>query len=81
MEAESTSYQSSPALIRTRLGIGKLPRYLGFSFEPMLQIVSGDVSIRGKQIEGPPGDFIMGRFDGGMMLVVFGCPSRRDGMN
>jgi hypothetical protein len=27
--------------------------YLGFSLEPMLHIVSGNASTRGKQIEGP----------------------------
>ena len=55
--------------------------YLGFSLEPMLHIVSGNVSTRGKQIVGPLGDFIMGRLDGGMALVVFLCPNRRVGMN
>ena len=55
--------------------------YLGFSLEPMLHIVSGNVSTRGKQIVGPLRDFIMGRLDGGMALVVFLCPNRRVGMN
>jgi len=55
--------------------------YLSFSLEPMLHIVSGNVSTRGKQIVGPLGDFIMGRLDGGMALVVFLCPNRRVGMN
>ena len=55
--------------------------YLGFSFEPMLHIVSGNVATRGKQIVGPPGYFIMGRLDGGMALVAFLCPNRRVGMN
>ena len=47
----------------------------------MLHIVSGNVSTRGKQIVGPPGDFIMGRFYGGRVLVVVGCPNRRVDMN
>ena len=47
----------------------------------MLHIVSGNVSTRGKQIVGPPGYFIMGRFYGGMALVVVGCPNRRVDMN
>ena len=47
----------------------------------MLHIVSGNVSTRGKQIVGPLGDFIMGRLDGGMALVVFLCPNRRVDMN
>ena len=47
----------------------------------MLHIVSGNVSTRGKQIVGPPGDFSMGRFHDGMVLVVFWCPNRRVGMN
>ena len=55
--------------------------YLGFSLEPMLHIVSGNVSTRGKQIVGPPGYFIMGRPDGGMALVAFLCPNRRVVMN
>ena len=55
--------------------------YLGFSLEPMLHIVSGNISTRGKQITGPLGDFIMGRLDGGMALVAFLCPNRRVGMN
>ena len=54
---------------------------LGFSLEPMLHIVSGNVSARGKQIVGPLGDFIMGRLDGGMALVVLLYPNRRVGMN
>jgi hypothetical protein len=55
--------------------------YLGFSLEPMFHIVSVNVSTRGKQIVGPPGDFIMGRFYGGMALVVVWCPNRRVDMN
>jgi len=55
--------------------------FLGFSLEPMFHIVSGNVSTRGKQIEGPLGDFIMGRLDGGMALVVLWCPVRRMVMN
>ena len=55
--------------------------YLGFSLEPMLQIVSGNASTRGKQIVGPPGYFSMGRFYGGMVLVVVWCPNRRVDMN
>ena len=55
--------------------------YLGFSLEPMLHLVPGSVSTRGKQTVGPLGDFIMGRFDDGMALVVFLCPNRRVGMN
>ena len=55
--------------------------YLGLSLEPMLHIVSGNVSTRRKQIIGPFGYFIMGRLDGGMAVVVFWCPNRRVGMN
>ena len=48
----------------------------------MLHIVSGTVSTRGKQIVGLPGYFSMGRFYGGMALVVVvWCPNRRVGMN
>ena len=47
----------------------------------MLHIVSGNVATRGKQIVGPPGDFSMGRFYGGMVLVVFRCPNLRVVMN
>jgi hypothetical protein len=36
----------------------------------MLYIVSGNAATRGKQSVGPPGDFSMGRFYGGMALVV-----------
>ena len=55
--------------------------YLGFSLKPMLNIVSGNVSTRGKQIVGPPGNIIMGRFHDGMALFVFWCLNRRVGMN
>ena len=55
--------------------------YLGFSLEPMLHIVSGNVSTGGKQIEGALGDFIMGRLDDVMALVAFLFPNRRVGMN
>ncbi len=55
--------------------------YLSFSLEPMLHIVSGNVSTRGKQIKGPLGNFIMGKLDGGMAAVVLLCPNRRLGMN
>jgi len=44
--------------------------YLGFSLEPMLHIMTGNVSTLGKQIVGPPGYFSMGRFYGGIVLVV-----------
>lgn len=54
---------------------------LAFSLEPMLHIVSGNVSTRGKQIVGPLGDFIMGGLDDGIALVVFLCTNRRMGMN
>jgi hypothetical protein len=47
----------------------------------MLHIVSGNASTRGKQIVGPPGYFSMGRFDGGMTLVVVWCPNRRVDMD
>ena len=47
----------------------------------MLHIVSRYVSTRGKQIVGPPGYFIMGRFYARMALVVVWCPNRRMDMN
>jgi hypothetical protein len=47
----------------------------------MIHIMSGNVSARGKQIEGTLGYLIMGSLDGGMALAVFWCANRRVGMN
>jgi hypothetical protein len=55
--------------------------YLGFGLEPMFQIVTGNVSTRGKKMEGPLGDIVMGRLDGCMTLFVLLRLSRRVVMN
>jgi len=41
----------------------------------MLHIVSGNAATRGKKMVGPPGYFSMGRFYGGMALVVVWFPN------
>jgi len=72
-----TDFHRTPAT-RTRC---LTQRLTGLQLGAMLHIVSGNVSTRGKQLVGPPGYFIMGRFYGGMTLVVVWCPNRRVVMN
>ncbi len=45
--------------------------YLAFNLKPMLHIVTGNVSTRGKQIVGPLSYFIMGGLGGDMGSVAF----------